>query len=390
VVVAGADAAARASTPRHPLCDRVLAKDAPETLRLGAARGSLPVPVQDRILLQVRLLADPLPGVSEAARDSLAATAVQTLAPLLRDPDCDPDVLDYCARSGRFKDETLAEAIAHPKVSEATLEALAASGAAEVVGLLITNEVRVIGSPAIMRHLLANPNLTTNHRRRLLELQRDFVGKDRPSAAAASVSGTTPQPKGEVIPFPEPPLPEDTSDAEAVPAEDADLAAEPPSDAEAPPPEFDEEALQRTDAYQRIQRLNVAERNILAMRGNGEERAILIRDTARVVSQAVLKNPRLSETEVVNYAGMRSVHEDILRAIAKNREWTKVYAVAWALVRNPKTPAGVSVQFLARLGTRDLKIAAGDKNVPELIRRQARVLFIARTQPAKKTFKKAH
>jgi hypothetical protein len=108
------------------------------------------------------------------------------------------------------------------------------------------------------------------------------------------------------------------------------------------------------------------------------------------VSQAVLKNPRLSETEVVNYAGMRSVHEDILRSIAANREWTKTYAVAWALVRNPKTPAGVSVQFLPRLGTRDLKIAAGDKNVPDLIRRQARNLFLARTQPPKKTFKKAH
>jgi hypothetical protein len=387
--MAGPDAAVRASTPRHPLFDRVLAKDAPEALRLGAARGALPVPLQDRVLLQVRLLADPLPAVSAAARDSLAATAVQTLAPLLRDPDCDPDVVDYCARSGRFKDETLAEAIAHPKVSEATLEALAASGAADVVGLLITNEVRLIGNPAIMRHLLANPNLTTNHRRRLLELQRDFIGKDKPSAAAPPVSGTMPPPQGEVIPFPEPPLPEDASAADAVPSEDSDGAAEPPTDAE-PPPEFDEEALERTDAYQRIQRLNVAERNILAMRGNGEERAILIRDTARVVSQAVLKNPRLSETEVVNYAGMRSVHEDILRAIAKNREWTKSYAVAWALVRNPKTPAGVSVQFLGRLGTRDLKIAAGDKNVPDLIRRQARALFMTRTQPAKKTFKKAH
>ena len=388
--MAGADAAARASTPRHPLFDRVLAQDAPEALRLGAAKGALPVPVQERVLLQVRLLADPLPVVKAAARDGLAATALETLAPLLRDPECDPDVLDYCARSGRFKDETLAESIAHPNVTDATLEALAASGDAAVVGLLITNEVRLIRNPAIMRHLLANPNLTTNHRGRLVELERDYIGKDEPSVAAGSPTGATPQPQGEVLPFPGPPVPEDASASDAVPAEDAGGAAEPPADAEAPPPEFDEEMLQRTDAYQRIQRLNVAERNVLAMKGNSEERAILIRDTARIVSQAVLKNPRLSETEVVNYAGMRSVHEDILRAIAANREWTKTYAVAWALVRNPKTPAGVSVQFLARLGTRDLKIAAGDKNVPDLIRRQARNLFMARTQPAKKTFKKAH
>jgi hypothetical protein len=393
--VAGADAAARPATSKHALFERVLARDAPEALRLGAARGALPVPAQDRVLLQIRLLADPLPAVVAAAREGLAATATEALAPLPGDPDCEPDVLDYCARSGRFQGEALAQVIAHPRVGDATLESLAASGDADVLGLLLTNEVRVIQNPSILRLLAANPKLTTNQRRRLLELERDFVGKDLPARAASAKTGAGPHPVAEVIPFPEAPIPGGGSAAGEVPQEAAGEAgegAEPgtAADGEAPPPEFDEEALQRTDAYQRIQRLNVAERNILAMKGNSEERAILIRDTARIVCQAVLKNPRLSETEVVNYAGMRSVHEDILRSISQNREWTKSYAVAWALVRNPKTPAGVSVQFLGRLGTRDLKIAAGDKNVPELIRRQARVLFLARTQPAKKTFKKAH
>ena len=391
--MAGADAATRTSARRHPLFDRVLAPDAPEALRLGAARGALPVPAQDRVLLQVRLLADPLAAVSAAARDGLAKTPVEALRPLLHDPDCDPDVLDYCARSSRFRGEALAEVIAHPRVGEATLEALATTGDADVMGLLLTNEVRLIRNPSLLRLLGANANLTANHRRRLMELERDFVGKDAPVPAAAPRTGPAPEPKGHVIPFPGPPVTDDASAPEAaaeVGAGEQVEAAEPASDAESLPPEFDEEALQRTDAYQRIQRLNVAERNVLAMKGNSEERAILIRDTARIVSQAVLKNPRLSETEVVNYAGMRSVHEDILRAIAMNREWTKAYAVALALVRNPKTPAGISVQFLGRLGTRDLKIAAGDKNIPDLIRRQARNLFLARTQPPKKTFKKAH
>jgi hypothetical protein len=378
--MAGAEQAAGAPRARHPLFERVLSKDAPEALRLGAARGALPLPPLDRVLLQIRLLADPLPAVAAAARDGLAATATEMLAPLVGDPDCDAAVLDYCARSGRFQGETLAFVIAHPRVPDATLEALAVSGEADVLGLLITNEVRIIRNPSIVPLLRANPKLLPGHRGRLIELERDFIGKDRPAPA---------KPQGEVIPFPAPVIQDDLPSP--APAEDATVAEPDPADAGEPlPPEFDEEALQRTDAYQRIQRLNVAERNVLAMKGNSEERAILIRDTARVVSQAVLKNPRLSETEVVNYAGMRSVHEDILRAIAQNREWTKAYAVAWALVRNPKTPAGVSVQFLARLGTRDLKIAAGDKNVPDLIRRHARNLFLARTQPAKKTFKKAH
>ena len=87
---------------------------------------------------------------------------------------------------------------------------------------------------------------------------------------------------------------------------------------------------------------------------------------------------------------MRSIHEDILRVIATKKDWTKSYATVHALVRNPKTPPGLTIQFLSRLGNRDLKIVAGDRNIPELVRRQARNMFMVRTQPSKKMGKKAH
>ena len=364
----------------------MLQPNAPEALRLGAARGALPIPQHDLVALQIRLLKDPSKEVVAAARDSLARLPDDGLIALLHDPGCDAALVDFAARSGRLKGEGLALAISHPAISDATLEALAAKGEAEALGLVITNEMRLIRRPELLALLRANPRLTGEQRRRLAELEREVIGRHaRPQA----------------VPQPAPEAPAET--AAPIPAAGeapapADAAPLPPDDAELPPegePDpnqeyLDEEALQKTDAFQKIQRLNVAERNILAMKGNSEERAILIRDTARVVSQAVLKNPRLSETEIVRFAGLRSVTEDILRAIASNREWTKAYAVALALVRNPKTPGGLSVQFLARLGTRDLKICAGDKNVPELVRRQARNLFIVRTQPPKKTFKKAH
>ena len=374
------------AAPRHPLFARVLQPDAPEALRLGAARGALPLPQHDLVALQIRLLKDPSQPVAAAARDSLGRLPDDGLIALLQDPGCDPALVDYAARSGRLKGEGLALAIAHPEITDATLEALAAEGNEEALGLVITNEIRLIRLPGLLPLLRANPRLTGAQRRRLAELQREVIER---------------QPRPQAVPQPAPAAPAEA--AAPIPATgEVPGAAEdllpPPDEAELPPegpPDpnqeyFDEEALQKTDAFQRIQRLNVAERNILAMKGNSEERAILIRDTARIVSQAVLKNPRLSETEIVRFAGLRSIHEDILRTIASNREWTKGYAVALALVRNPKTPGGLSVQFLARLGTRDLKICAADKNIPEVVRRQARNLFIVRTQPPKKTFKKAH
>jgi len=380
--------AAEASNPlpqgRHPLVERVLAPGAPEAVRLGAARGALPIPLLDLTYLQVILLGDPAPAVAGSARDSLGKLQAQTLLSLLRDPACDPVLLDHFARSGRLGGESLEAAIAHPSIPDETLDALAASADADTLTLIVTNEVRIIAHPLLLSKLRSNPRLTGHLRRRLAELESDSIGHDPirlPTAApVAAPDGPTP-----VTGLPHPP-----DDSEAPGQEVAQEEGE-------APPVFDpfeeeqyEEALRKTDAYQRITHLDVAQRNLLAMKGSSVERAILIRDTARTVAQAVLKNPRLSESEITTFARMRNIHEDILRSLANSREWTKSYAVAHALVRNPKTPPGLSVQFLGRLGTRDLKIAMGDKNIPELVRRNARNLFLARTEPAKKALKKAH
>jgi hypothetical protein len=384
--VGAAERAETGPAPRHPLVGRALDPGAPEALRLSAARGALPIPGADLVYLQVRLLADPAATVATAARESLGRIGAENLSAVLRDPGCAPEVLDHFARAGGLASDLLSAVIAHPAIADATLEALAGTGDAATLGLIITNEMRVIGGPALLKRLRANPHLGADNRRRLAELERDFIGKDPIRLAEAPPAAAGPEAAAAAAATPAPPV--DAAPDESLPPEAGTEEGAAPLDPAAELAE--EEALQKTDAYMRIMRLNVAERNILAMKGSGEERAILIRDTAKVVSMAVLKNPRLSDNEITRYAGMRNLHEDILRAIAQNREWTKAYSVAHNLVRNPKTPPGLSVQFLGRLGTRDLRVISGDKNIPELVRRTARNMFLARTQPAKKTFKKAH
>jgi cell division septation protein DedD len=364
---------------RHPLVERVLAPSAAEAIRLGAARGALPLPPHDLVYLQIRLLEDAAPAVAAAAADSLARVAIGSLVPMLRDPGCDPVLLDHFGRCERLTGEALAVVISHPSLPEATLLDLAATGSSETLALIVTNEVRLIANPEILPKLRANPNVTSHLRRRLQELERDFIGRDPIRFRPADPVVETPAPTE--VP------PSGSAEAESAALENEGQetpAFDPEQEAQI------EEMLQKTDAYQRIMRMNVAERQLLAMKGSGEERAILIRDTARMVSLSVLKNPRLTDTEITMFASMRNVTEDIIRTIARSREWTKSYSVAHALVRNPRTPPGLSLQFLSRLGTRDLKICAGDKNIPELVRRNARNLFLARTQPAKKGQKKAH
>ena len=370
---------------RHPLVEQILSGTAPEAIRMTAARGALPLPLQDLVYAQICLLHDALPQVVGAATESLAKMTGEALLPLLRDPGCEPILVDYFVRCGRLTGGALEAAIAHPAIMDATLETAAAAAMEETLNLIVTNEVRIIKNPHLLEILRANPNLTADNRRRLAELERDFIGKEelrvRPSRA---VPREEPQAPGEALP--EGALPE------GVPAE----GGEAPAEAAAPPVMTEEEerqyeeALKKTPTFQKIMKMNVAERVQLAMKGNAEERAILIRDTAKLVAHQVLKSPKLSDHEVASFARMRSIHEDMLRAIASRKDWTKAYATVHALVRNPKTPPGLTIQFLPRLGNRDLKVVTGDKNIPELVRRQARNLFLIRTQPPKKMGKKAH
>jgi len=54
--------------------------------------------------------------------------------------------------------------------------------------------------------------------------------------------------------------------------------------------------------YRRILEMNVPDKVKLATMGNREARSLLIRDSNRIVMQAVLNSPRLTEEEVINFA----------------------------------------------------------------------------------------
>jgi hypothetical protein len=96
----------------------------------------------------------------------------------------------------------------------------------------------------------------------------------------------------------------------------------------------------------------------------------------------------MPEGEVEGIAAMRNVSEDVLRAVGSNREWVKNYGVIHALIRNPRTPPGISTNFISRIMNRDLKMLAKDRNVPELVRRMAKRTLDTRLQKMGSSFKK--
>ena len=57
----------------------------------------------------------------------------------------------------------------------------------------------------------------------------------------------------------------------------------------------------------------------LAMKRTREQRAVLVRDPNKLVSSAVMSNPKLTDAEIEGFARMTNVSEEVLRLIGRNR-----------------------------------------------------------------------
>lgn len=138
-------------------------------------------------------------------------------------------------------------------------------------------------------------------------------------------------------------------------------------------------AAERISPLQKIARLSVGERVKLAMLGNKEERALLVRDGSRVVYAAVMASPKLTDQEVENIASLKNVQEGVLREIARNRKFIKSYTVMKNLVNNPRCPMDLSINLIKNLLAPDLKALTMNKGVPETLRKMATRSFKEKT-----------
>ncbi|MEW6613863.1 MAG: hypothetical protein AB1401_00100 [Thermodesulfobacteriota bacterium] len=132
--------------------------------------------------------------------------------------------------------------------------------------------------------------------------------------------------------------------------------------------------------YQRVQIMSVPEKIQLALKGDKEARSLLIRDPNKLVSTAVIKSPKISESEIQQIVQSRSVTDEILRIIVQNREWMSKYKIKVGLVNNPLTPLTISLNILNNLRERDLRLLSKNRNVPAALSRTAKKLWDERSK----------
>jgi hypothetical protein len=152
----------------------------------------------------------------------------------------------------------------------------------------------------------------------------------------------------------------------------AAVAEETPADEEETPAEDEEEFQSK---YQMAQAMGVGEKIKMALTGDKEWRTILIRDSNKLVNGAVVKNPRITEPEILSIAKSVIQNDEITRVICMNKEWIKNYEIRKALVLNNKTPLPIALRFMGFLVEKDLSAMAKSKNISSVLSNQARRLL---------------
>jgi hypothetical protein len=340
----------------NPLVDQFRRGGVPKELRLLAAQGALPLKPADLLELVHHLLSDAEEEVRAAAGATLTGLPAAEWLAILKERETLPALLAW-GLAHREERELREVVLQNHSTPDEAIQALAGALPEPLAELVVINQTRLLRSTPLLEALESNPALNNDQRRRLRELRETFrIGQV------------------EAPPAPPPPPP--------APVGEPTVEAAPPVE-EAPPPVSEDDAIvrylsdeerQETDkvsAVQRLYRLNTAQKVITALKGTREERAVLVRDPNRIVASAVLGSPRITDAEIESFAAMKNVSGDVLRHIGSHREWTKRYGVVTALVRNPRTPIAISIGMVSRLNPRDLKNIAVDRNVPEVIRKQA-------------------
>jgi hypothetical protein len=139
--------------------------------------------------------------------------------------------------------------------------------------------------------------------------------------------------------------------------------------------EEDEEFLSK---YQQAQAMGIADKIKMALTGDKEWRGLLIKDSNKLVSGAVVKNPRMTEGEVLTIAKSQVQNDEIIRVICANKDWVKNPLIRKALAENNKTPLPVALRFVATLSDKDLSLMAKSKNISSVIASQARRILLSK------------
>ena len=355
----------------NPIVDRFLQGTLPETMAMSLVGGSLPVPTGDLLQALAHAALRETPFTARAL-ECLGSMPESMLTGVLLEAVEPPRPLQLIL-CHRKESDLLEKALLNPSLTAEIVEASVSSMPGSVLEIVLNNQVLWMERPRILDLLEEHPEGEYVIKRRVNEYRFDVlrlvpeeVKKERLEILDEVEAGHLDKAWAEL------PLPKETSrEEEEAEIESEEVAAERRLLAQKPVLDDQGQEIVLT-LSQRVAKLRTNQKIMLAIKGGKEERTILIREANRLIQVNVMRNGRITEGEVAYIAQMRTVNEEVLRIIAGNREWMKKYPITKALVLNPRTPLPVAMTHFKRLIESDMKLLMKDRNVAELLRREAK------------------
>jgi hypothetical protein len=280
-------------------------------------------------------------------------------------------VLDFFAQLIGDKPAVFDAIALNPTVADTTIATLAGRAGSREVDQIAQNEQRLLRHPEIIAAMYMNRRARMSTIDRVVELavrnQVRVPGLAAWDEVARALTGAAPSSvEGDAV-------------FAAVASAERDDSALTTGDADQPLSEEELAAQAALAAGEDDTRdLTIPMKIRLATLGNGVDRGKLIRDPVKMVAMAAVKSPGVTDIEAARYAGNQALAEDVIRYIANNRNWTKLYGVKVSLCRNPKAPISETTRFLPFLRQKDLVSLSKSKSVPSAVVAQARKLITQR------------
>jgi len=337
----------------------------PAAVMRSAAKGALSLPPEEMLEILVYLTGNKM--FQEEAGMSLARWDEASLAAALSNNSAAPEVLEYFWDEKNRRRGLMPVLVENPRISDQRLIEAAGRAARDLVNVMLASR-RVHSTQAVLQVLLGNTFLTEAEIQQIREeLSASAEPADQELEAAHEVWTRE---NAEAIKA------EEHKAFELIGPEEEEEAATAPKPEPVVPqaaaaPQKKPAVKEKLSTLQKVSRMNTSERVKAAFIGSKEERAILIRDAAKIVQNAVLASPKLSDAEVELYASAKHVSENVLREIARNRRFLKNYSVVRNLVNNPRCPLDISLTLVKTLLVYDLKSLRQSKNVPDTLRKVA-------------------
>ncbi len=342
---------------------------APPPARMMAARGLAPMPPKDLVTTQFVLTFDADAKIAETARGSLSNLDPRIANAVLPDTSLDPHVLGFLAEVLVARDADVERILLNPTSPDTAFMFAAEHGSEATCEVVANNQARVLRAPEIARHLTRNPKVLKSTIDRVIDfLVRNNIildGVAEFDTALMRLSGAERVAAADLVEIPEEFLDsaylgEDEDEAHRQLISDEDELA------------GDEEDDGKKQTIEQILRdMTTGQKVAFATKGNRSVRAILVRDSNRVVAIAAISAPTVTESEAVASAQSRTVHQDVIAYISRNKDWMRNYQIKLAIAGNPKTPLPTAMKLIPTLMKKDLKQLGMSKNVPMGVRNLA-------------------